>query len=232
MTIDLKDRLIVSLDVPSTEDARAIIDGLGDTVSFYKIGLQLFPIGGVKLAHDLVNEGKKVFLDFKFFDIGNTVKSAVQSAASLDAEFLTVHGDREIVAAAVDGRGRNALKLLAVTVLTSLNQENLSEFGIQDSIKDLVLKRARIALDVKCDGVIASAQEVGYLRDELGHDFLIVAPGIRSAGTAHDDQKRVTTPGDAIKAGADHLVVGREITRAVSPREAAEHVLDQIDRAL
>ncbi len=232
MTIGLKDRLIVPLDVPTTEQAHDLVDELGDAVSFYKIGLQLFPVGGVKLAHDLIADGKKIFLDFKFYDIGNTVKSAVESATSFDATFLTVHSDRDVVAAAVKGRSDSALKILAVTVLTSMNEKSLAELGFQGSVEDIVLKRTRIALDVGCDGVIASAQEARRLRDELGNEFLIVMPGIRSAGTSHDDQKRVATPGDAIKAGADHLVVGREITRAVDPSAAAAHVLDQIEQAL
>lgn len=230
--MDLKDRLIVPLDVPTTEQAHEIIDELGDAVSFYKIGLQLFPVGGVKLAHDLIADGKKIFLDFKFYDIGNTVKNAVASATEFGATFLTIHGDRDIAAAAVAGRGDSDLKILAVTVLTSMNEKSLADMGITEPVADLVVKRARIALEAGCDGVIASALEAKRLRDELGPDFSIVTPGIRSAGVAHDDQKRVVTPLDAITAGADHLVVGREITQANSPRDAAANVLDQIEKAL
>ena len=206
MTIDLKDRLILPLDVPTTEQAHELVDELGDAVSFYKIGLQLFPVGGVKLAHDLVADGKKIFLDFKFHDIGNTVMSAVASATSFGATFLTVHGERDVVTAAVKGRGDSALKILAVTVLTSMNEESLAELGIQSSVEDLVLKRARTALEAGCDGVIASAKEVQRLRDELGTDFLIVTPGIRSAGAAHDD---AIHPADALLVHAflSHLSV-------------------------
>ncbi len=232
MMIDLRDRLIVALDFPSTDKAYEIIDDLGDLVSFYKIGLQLFPLGGVKLAHDLAADGKKTFLDFKFFDIGNTVKNAVQSVTTFGGTFVTVYGDRDIVAAAVKGRGDHPLKILAVTVLTSMNEESLAELGFQGSVEDLVIKRARIAIEAKCDGVIAAAQEAQRLRDELGSDFVIVTPGVRSAGAPHDDQKRVITPSDAIRAGADHIVVGREIIRADNPHDAAEHILEQIDRAL
>ena len=159
MMIDLRDRLIVALDFPSTDKAYEIIDDLGDLVSFYKIGLQLFPLGGVKLAHDLAADGKKTFLDFKFFDIGNTVKNAVQSVTTFGGTFVTVYGDRDIVAAAVKGRGDHPLKILAVTVLTSMNEESLAELGFQGSVEDLVIKRARIAIEAKCDGVIAAAQE-------------------------------------------------------------------------
>ena len=209
-----------------------IVDTLGDTVSFYKIGLQLFPKGGIELAQNLIRTGKNVFLDFKFYDIGNTVKSGVVSVADLGAAFLTIHGDRDIIDGAVAGRGQSALKLLAVTVLTSMDQQSLAELGFQGRVEDLVLTRARLAIDNGCDGIVASAKEVARLRGELGDDFLIVTPGIRSAGSDTHDQKRVATPGEAIKAGADYLVVGREITQADDKRAAALKVLEQIENAL
>ena len=225
------DRLIVALDVPSTDDARKIVDELGDVVSFYKIGLQLFPVGGIDLARDLLVAGKKVFLDFKFYDIGATVRNAVVSVAGLGASFLTVHGDGDIMAGAVAGRGNADLKLLAVTVLTSMDAHSLETLGLAGSVPDLVLKRARMALEAGADGVVASALEVARLRQELGNDFVIVTPGVRSPGIAHDDQKRVATPSEAIKAGADYLVVGREIIRAADKRAAAHNIMEQITQS-
>ena len=231
-SIPIQDRLIIALDVPSTDEAKSIIESLGDSVNFYKIGHQLLPIGGIELGKDLIAAGRKVFFDYKFYDIGNTVKNGVASVASLGADLVTIHGDRDIIDGAVAGRGASDLKLLAVTVLTSMNQANLEELGYQGSVEDLVLKRAQIAVTGGCDGIVASAQEVTRLRAELGHDFLIVTPGIRSAGVAADDQKRVATPGDAIRTGADYLVMGREVTNAEDKRAAALHVFDQIEAAL
>lgn len=230
--IPTSDRLIVALDVPSTDEARKIVDELGDAVSFYKIGLQLFPVGGVDLAQELLTAGKKVFLDFKFYDIGATVRNAVVNVTGLGATFVTVHGDGDIIASAVAGRGNSDLKLLAVTVLTSMDAKSLEALGFAGSVQDLVLKRARMALEAGADGVVASAQEVALLRKELGQDFVVVTPGVRSAGMAHDDQKRVATPAEAIKAGADYLVVGREITRASHRRGAADNIMEQITKSL
>jgi len=230
--IPAPERLIIALDVPSTDDARAIVQELGDAITFYKIGLQLFPVGGLELARELIAGGKKVFLDFKFYDIGQTVKNAVASASTLGAHFLTIHGDRTITRAAISGKGTSGLKLLAVTVLTSMDGHALRDMGYAGSVADLVLARAQIALESGCDGIIASAAEAARLRAELGPDFLIVTPGIRSAGISHDDQVRVTTPGAAIHAGADYLVMGREITKAADRRAAAAHVVAQIAAAL
>jgi orotidine-5'-phosphate decarboxylase len=226
------DRLIVALDVPSTDEARVVVDELGADVSFYKIGLQLFPVGGVELARDLVAMRKKVFLDFKFYDIGATVRNAVVSASGIGATFLTVHGAADIVAGAVAGRGNAPLMLLAVTVLTSMDEKSLKELGYEGRVSDLVLARARLALEAGADGIVASAREAAMLRRELGGKFLIVTPGIRSAGVPTDDQKRVSTPYDAILAGADYLVVGREITRSPDPTAAAQRVVAQIEKAL
>lgn len=226
------ERLIVALDVPSLDDARSIIKDLGDDVVFYKIGLQLFPVGGIELAHELIAAGKKVFLDFKFYDIGQTVNNATVSVKNIGATFLTIHGDRAVARSAVAGKGTSDLKLLAVTVLTSMDEESLKEMGYGGSVADLVLARAKMAIEEGCDGVIASAAEATRLRSELGTGFLIVTPGIRSAGISHDDQKRVTTPGDALRAGADYLVVGREITQNPDRRAAARHILQQIEAAL
>lgn len=231
MRIANRDKLIVALDVPSYDDARDLVIALGDTVSFYKIGLELLFADGLTLARELVNEGKRVFLDLKFLDIGNTVERAVANAAVIGVDFITLHGhDTKTVAAAVRGRGGAPLKLLAVTVLTNLDQRDLDEQGLVTSPAELVLKRARIAQAAGADGVIASGQEAAGLRASCGPDFLIVTPGIRLPGGEAGDQSRITTPADAIGAGADHIVVGRPITAATDPKAAAQAFLDAIAR--
>ncbi len=227
-TIPIEERLIVALDVPSLAEARAITDELRGVVRFFKIGLQLFPIGGVELARELIARGDKVFLDFKFYDIGETVRNAVISASSIGANFLTVHGDREILQAAVDGRGSSDLKILCVTVLTNLDQAALVEMGYAGTVEDLVLQRALVAKAAGCDGVIASAQEAARLRAALGPDMQIVTPGIRPADAATNDQKRVMTPAQALQAGADYLVVGRPIVKATDRRTAAAAILTEM----
>lgn len=225
-------RLILALDFPSVEEARAVAGELDGTVRFFKIGLQLFPLGGVELARELIARGDQVFLDFKFYDIGNTVQNAVVSTAAIGADFLTVHADRDVLRAAVAGRGSSDLKILCVTVLTSQDQAALAEIGYTGSVEELVLKRARMAREEGCDGLIASPVEATRLRAEFGDDMLIVTPGIRPAGAARNDQKRVTTPTDALKAGADYLVVGRPITQAPDKRVAAETILAEMRAAL
>lgn len=227
-----RDKLIVALDFPAYDAARDLVDALGDTVSFYKVGLELLFNDGLTLASELKGDGKRVFLDMKFLDIGNTVEKAVAAVAGLGFDFLTIHGtDSKTMKAAIKGRGSSPLKLLAVTVLTSLDQSDLGEQGIALSPGELVLKRARLARDAGFDGVIASGQEAGAVRAEVGGDFLIVTPGIRLPGGEAGDQKRITTPEDALKAGANHLVVGRPITAAPDPKAAAEDVLRHIAMA-
>lgn len=227
-----RDKLIVALDFPAYDAARDLVDALGDTASFYKVGLELLFNDGLTLASELKGDGKRVFLDMKFLDIGNTVEKAVAAVAGLGFDFLTIHGtDSKTMKAAIKGRGSSPLKLLAVTVLTSLDQSDLGEQGIALSPGELVLKRARLARDAGFDGVIASGQEAGAVRAEVGGDFLIVTPGIRLPGGEAGDQKRITTPEDALKAGANHLVVGRPITAAPDPKAAAEDVLRHIAMA-
>lgn len=224
-----RDKLIVALDFPAYDDARDLVDALGDTVSFYKVGLELLFNDGLALASELKGDGKRVFLDMKFLDIGNTVEKAIAAVADLGFDFLTIHGtDSKTMRAAVKGRGDAPLKILAVTVLTSLDQTDLDEQGISLSPRELVLKRAKMARDAGCDGVIASGQEAGAVRDAVGGNFLIVTPGIRLPGGDAGDQKRITTPEDALRAGANHLVVGRPITAAANPKAAAEEVLRHI----
>lgn len=225
-----RDKLIVALDLSSYDQARALVDHLGDTVSFYKIGLELLFAGGLDLAQELKRDGKRVFLDLKFLDIGNTVERAVASAAGLGVDFVTVHGhDTKTLKAAVKGRGSSGLKLLAVTVLTSLDQTDLEEQGITDATPaGLVVGRARMAEVAGFDGVIASGQEAAAVRAETGPDFLIVTPGIRLPGAEAGDQTRVTTPEEAIGFGANHIVVGRPINAAKDPKAAAEAFLEHI----
>jgi len=225
----IRDKLIVALDLPSAVQARALVDRLGDEVSFYKVGLELLFSGGLDLAQDLKRSGKRVFLDMKLLDIGNTVERAVATAAQLGVDFLTVHGhDRKTLDAAVKGRGTAPLKLLAVTVLTSLDANDLAEQGSTMEPAELVLRRARLARAAGFDGVIASGQEAAAVRSATAPDFLIVTPGIRLPGGAAGDQARITTPRKALADGANHLVVGRPINAAADPLAAARSFLSDI----
>jgi orotidine-5'-phosphate decarboxylase len=227
-----QDKLIVALDLPSYDEARVLVDRLGDTVTFYKIGLELLFSDGLSLARELKNDGKRVFLDLKFLDIANTVERAVASAASLGGDLLTIHGhDTQTRKAAVRGRAGSNLKLLSVTVLTSLDQADLDEQGLATTPGDLVLRRARLARAAGFDGVIASGHAAAGVRSETGPGFLIVTPGIRLPGGDAGDQSRVTTPEQALRSGADHLVVGRPINAAKDPKAAAEAFLAHIASA-
>ncbi|MEL6365218.1 MAG: orotidine-5'-phosphate decarboxylase [Pseudomonadota bacterium] len=224
-----RDRLIVALDLPSVEDAEAMAASLGDAVSFYKIGLQLFPVGAAEFARRLSDAGRNVFLDFKLLDIGATVEKATRSVRQLNVDFLTVHADHDAIAAAAQGRGDDErLKILAVTVLTSQDQEAIERAGYQMSVEDLVLRRADIALQAGADGLVASPHEAAALRARFGDEFEIVTPGVRPAGAATGDQKRVATPAEALKAGATRLVVGRPITEAAEPAAAARAILTEM----
>lgn len=223
-----EERLIVPLDVPTNEDALDLINDLGDAVKFYKVGLELI-IGGryIELVEFLVGSGKKVMLDGKFFDVPETVKAAVRQAAKHSVTFATVHGNGAMLKAAVEEKG--SMKILAVTVLTSLDQSDLQDLGFGDSvdIPKLVASRARKALDIGCDGVVSSGQEASTLRDDLGHKFLIVAPGIRPVANV-DDQKRTVNVEQAFNNGADYIVVGRPIRNNKNPKKAAEDVQEKI----
>lgn len=225
------DRLIVALDVPNVVTGLELAQRLGDTVSFYKIGLGMLTGGGLALANELKQEhGKRIFLDMKFFDIGATVTSAVRGIAQFDLDFLTVHGDPHVVRAARDGAGGSDLKILAVTVLTSLDRADLDEGLMRPGdLAELTLERAARALAAGADGVIASPQEAAAIRalpEAAGK--LIVTPGVRPTGADKGDQKRIATPADALRAGADHIVVGRPIWAAPDPYVAARAVLDEI----
>jgi orotidine-5'-phosphate decarboxylase len=228
-----RDRLFVALDVPTVDDARKLVARLGDTVDCYKIGLELVFGGGLEFAQGLKAAGRTVFLDLKLLDIGNTVERAAANIAQLGFDYLTVHGvDTKTLAAAVKGRGRSNLKLLAVTVLTSLDRADLEQQGIKGtSAADLVAHRAGLAQQAGFDGVVASGQEAALVRQVVGRDFLVVTPGIRPAGASEGDQTRVMTPAAAIAAGASHLVVGRPITQAADPKAAAEKILSEMAAA-
>jgi orotidine-5'-phosphate decarboxylase len=226
-----RERLIVALDVDTLDEADALIATLDDAAVFYKLGLQLFMAGDYfTFVRELVEQGKKVFVDLKFFDVPETVGSAVRQLGQYGADFVTVHGNEEMLQAAV--RERNGIKVLAVTVLTSLDQHDIKDLGFGDvDITKLVLSRARRALAAGCDGVISSGLEAADLRNELGEKFLIVAPGIRPVeNRIVDDQKRVSSPEEAFRQGADYIVVGRPIRNAPDQRAAAEAIQETIAR--
>jgi len=224
--IAVSDRVIFALDVQSAADARALVESLGDSVSFYKIGLELCMAGGYfELLAWLRGRGKKVFADLKFYDIPQTVGRSVAQLADHDVQFCTVHGDRAIIEAAVANRA--AINILAVTVLTSLDERDLGEMGYSGTVQDLALQRARTALESGCNGVISSGLEAPTIREHLGHDLIVVCPGVRPAAQ-DDDQKRVVTVEQAFLNGADHIVVGRPIRDAGDPRAAATQIRDAI----
>lgn len=231
----LSHRLIVALDMPSADEAADLVAQLGDTVKYYKIGLELMFGGGLKLAETLIAQRKWVFLDMKLLDIGNTVKHAVANASRLGVNYLTVHGtDRKTLDAAYEGREQSGCKLglLAVTVLTSLNAEDLRQQGIHEDPQALALRRAAMAFEAGFDGVIASGHEATSIRQATSKSFLIKTPGIRPSGSPIGDQSRVMTPSQAIAAGADYLVVGRPITQAADKRAVAKSILQEISTAM
>jgi len=222
-----RERLIVALDVPTAGEARELAEKLGDAACFYKVGLELFTAGGYfELIEWLTRRGSKVFADLKFFDIPETVRRAAANLSASGAAFATVHGNRSIMEAAVKEKG--AMKILAVTVLTSFGKSDLAEIGYQGEVADLVLARARAALEAGCDGVIASGQEAKALKDAFGARLLVVTPGIRLAGGPAHDQKRTVDVAQAFTNGADYIVVGRPIREAPDPRAAAEAIQNTI----
>ena len=228
------DRLIVALDVPNAVAGLDIAGQLGDSVSFYKIGLGMLTGGGLALANELKQDwNKRIFLDMKLFDIGATVENAVRGLAQFDLDFLTVHGDPHVVRAAKQGAAGSDMKILAVTILTSLDRNDLDRNLIkQGALGDLVAERAGHAFEAGADGVIASPNEAAMIRAlPEAENRLIVTPGVRPAGSDHGDQKRVATPGDAIASGVDHIVVGRPVWRAPDPRIAAEAILAELQSA-
>ncbi|MDJ0511822.1 MAG: orotidine-5'-phosphate decarboxylase [Methyloceanibacter sp.] len=226
-----KDRIVVALDVAEPDEARRLVETLGDSVGVYKIGLELIYRGGLGLAEELVQQGHKVLLDAKLLDIEATVERATAAIAATGAHFLTVHAtDRKTLNAAVRGRGDSPMKLLGVTVLTNLDRADLGEQGIDMPPLALVQERARLAQDAGFDGIVASGKEAAALHERL-RNFTIVTPGIRPAGADANDQTRIVTPGDAVTSGAHYLVIGRPITRADNPKAAAEAIATEIASA-
>ena len=233
--ISPRERLIVALDVSPSTEALKIVSTLGDHIQTYKVGMQLYTAAGPDVVRDLVASGKKVFLDLKYHDIPNTIAAAVREASQLGVSMLTVHasgGTKMLLAAMQAARSSNPRPLiLAVTVLTSMNNDDLNEIGIPGLLTGQVVKLASTALAAGCDGVVSSAHEVRNLRAKLGNEFLAVTPGVRPAGAPHGDQARVVTPAEAISAGATHIVMGRPITEAPDPVAAVESVLQKLEKA-
>jgi orotidine-5'-phosphate decarboxylase len=230
---DPREKLIVALDVSTAPAAQKIVAAVGDSALTYKVGMQLYTAQGPQVVRDLVASGRRVFLDLKYHDIPTTVAAAVHEAAQLGVSMLTVHasgGGKMLHAAADAARANNpALVVLAVTVLTSLDENEMEKVGFRGTVREEVLRLAALALDSGCKGIVTSARETAALRAELGHNFAIVTPGVRPAGSSHADQARVATPAEAVAAGASHIVVGRPITEATDPAAAAQAILQQIN---
>ncbi len=220
--------LIVALDFESAAQARALVEKLGDRVSFYKVGLELYAAAGPQFVRELIAAGKDVFLDLKLYDIGETVKRTVARLADVGVRFTTVHGSRAVMRAAAEGRGASPLKLLAVTVLTSFDQDDLADLGYPVPVADLVALRVRKATECGIDGLVCSPLEAKLVRQLAGPAAVLVTPGVRSAGAGKGDQKRVATPAEALRDGANYLVIGRQITRAEDPAAEAAHLLEEI----
>lgn len=229
---DMRDRLIVGLDLPTIEAADDMVDTLGDTVTFYKVGLQLTFAGGIDFARRLLDRGKKVFLDVKLLDIDNTVEHAVENIAKLGMTFCTIHAYPKAMRAAVAGKAGSDLRLLAVTVLTSMDETDLAAAGYAGTVGELVSRRAADARAAGMDGIVCSPSEAAAMRAVVGAGMAIVTPGIRPGGTPAGDQKRIATPTAAIRAGADHLVIGRPILEAADPKAAAHAIQKEIARAV
>lgn len=231
--IQAQDRLIVALDSDDIEAARRMARQLEGTAKFFKIGLVLQLASGVEgLIRDLIEDGKQVFLDYKYYDVQETLRKAVSRAAKLGASFLTIHGSSSLIRAAVEGKDNSALKLFTVTVLTSMDACDIAEMGYdRHSVEELVLFRARKALEAGCDGVIASGREAQAIKQIAGGKLLVVAPGIRPDGYPEDEQKRRVTAAQAIESGADYVVIGRPITAAINPVQAAEKFLVEMQTA-
>ena len=223
--------IIVALDVETADEARALVRRLDGRVSFYKVGMELYAAAGMSIVRELIDQGNDVFLDLKLYDIPETVKRAVAQVAKLPVRFLTVHAVRSVMCAAKEGRGDSGLKLLGVTVLTSFGPDDLADLGYSCGVPELVAERTRQAMAAGVDGVVSSPLEVAAVRRIAGPDAILVTPGVRSTGSAKGDQKRVATPAEAIRNGADYLVIGRQITRAHDPAAEAERVLEEVAQA-
>jgi orotidine-5'-phosphate decarboxylase len=228
VTRSISDRLIVALDVPTIAEAEAMTARLGESVTFYKIGMELAYIGGIALGERLMKQGKKIFYDLKLHDIPNTITRATIQIAGTGATFMTVHAYPQTLAAAQAAASGTSLGILGVSVLTSMTEEDLARAGYGMGVADLVRRRARQAADTGVAGLVCSPLEITDVRETVGHAIKIVTPGVRPSGSALGDQKRVMTPREAIRAGADHLVVGRPVTEAADPSAAARAILEEI----
>jgi orotidine-5'-phosphate decarboxylase len=225
---ELDDPLILALDYETADEARSLVDALGSDANFYKVGMELYAAAGMDIVRELVNQGKQVFLDLKLYDIGETVRRAVVQVARSGATFLTIHAHPAIMRAAAEGRQSSDLKLLAVTVLTSFDESDLREDGCQYSVHELVSLRVRKALEFGMDGVIASPLEAVSIRAQAGPNLILATPGVRSRGAGTGDQKRVATPAEALRDGANYLVIGRQVTRSEDPVAALRAIRDEI----
>jgi len=226
----MKNPLIVALDLPSGSEARRLVERLGSEVDFYKVGLELFTAAGPEFVRELAGQGKKIFVDLKMYDIGETVKRAAAAVAALGGTLLTVHASPQVIRAAKQGAAGSDLKILAVTVLTSFDQRDLEDLGISGrTVAQQVEWLASRSLDAGTDGIVCSPLEVGRLRALAGPEAILVTPGVRSAGADPGDQKRTATPAEAMRAGSTYLVVGREITRAADPAAAARRIITDIN---
>ncbi len=232
MTLDARDRLIVGLDIPTIGEAETIVKAIGDDVLFYKIGYQLVFAGGLEFARDLAKDGKKVFLDMKLLDIDNTVAKGVENIVKMGMSMLTLHAYPKAMRAAVEAAKGSDLCLLGVTVLTSMDEQDVIDAGYEYDPHTLVLRRTEQARAAGMGGIVCSAEESAAVRKIVGPDMAIVTPGIRPAGSDKGDQKRVMTPADALTAGSSHLVVGRPIVKAADPKAAARAILNEMSGAL
>ena len=224
--------IIVALDFENVEDAQALVARLGSEIDFYKVGMELYAAAGMPFVRELIREGKQVFLDLKLYDIGETVKRAVAQVARTDVRFLTIHGSNTVMRAADEGRGGASLKLLAVTVLTSFDREDLTDLGYPCGVSELVALRTKNAMAAGMDGIVCSPLDAAAVRQITGPDAIIVTPGVRSRSASKGDQKRVATPAEAIAAGANHIVIGREVTRASDPKGQVERLLEETRASL
>ncbi len=224
--------IIIALDVETADEARQIVQATSPSVDFFKIGMELYAAAGMDFVKELCGSGKQVFLDMKFYDIGETVRRAVKQVAQSGVRFLTVHGSESVMRAAVEGRADSKLQLLAVTVLTSFDQTDLADLGYPCSVEDLVALRVSKAMKAEIDGIVCSPLEAGRVRRIAGPDAILVTPGVRSAGSTKGDQKRVATPVEAIRDGANYLVIGRQVTRAQNPAAAVQQILDELAAAV
>ncbi|HYA18916.1 MAG TPA: orotidine-5'-phosphate decarboxylase [Bryobacteraceae bacterium] len=214
------DPVIIALDFDSAAEADALVGRLGDAAAFYKVGMELYAAAGMDCVRRLVDRGKRVFLDLKYYDIGETVRRAVAVAARSGATFLTIHSVGQVMRAAIEGRGDSPMKLLAVSVLTSFDQNDVHELGYDVPLQDLVRDRVHLSMETGVDGIIGSAVEARAIRAQIGPHMLLVTPGVRSRGAATGDQKRVATPAEAVHDGADYVVIGRQVSRAADPAAA------------